>query len=212
MKISDRFREVGEAFRISMGEMQKTRRFEHSQKVRVLMVKANGRGEWHEGKTDEGDRLLFIPLLMRVWHSPHKIAVSGEVRDIVLVHEDWHETLNLYEMGKIALSWSKNVLFTFNPSEKMRRLMGYYWKYRDDVLKFEIKDVKSTIDPQIFKNKYSASFTRFAFNVLQTKAFAFMEEPGHKTIIMIAVIAGLAGMLIGMVGAFIAYLSIMVVS
>lgn len=188
--------DVIEAVRISGSEIRKSRKYEHTQRCDVLLVHDTGMGEWHHGITDETGDYLFIPMIMRVWTELHPVVISPKER-IYLVHNNNHCTIDLILLGRIAASVTYDMLIDVKVTQKLKAIMGYRWLYNTDVISVKVKKTPASINPQLFQNKYSASFSRHNFQTLQTKAFSFLDDVSNKTIFLVAAASGLFGIILG---------------
>lgn len=194
-----------EAFRVSVSEISKTRKYEHISKCDVLLVYPTGIGEWYHGLTDETNSFLFIPILMRMWQDLHPIMISPQ-KKLFICSNDNHSTLDLILLGRLAASSCADIRLKWKVNEKLKKILSYRWQYNTDVIEINVKKTPATMDLNLLNiPKYSADFTKFSFSVIQTKAFAFMDDVSNKTIILIAAVAGLFGMVLGGGLSFIAY-------
>jgi hypothetical protein len=106
-------------------------------------------------------------------------------------------------LAKIFNNIKSKIRIKMQASKAMGRFLQYYWDYRDDIIDMEITSVPSTINPSIFNDKISSSFTSAAFMILSTKMLGFLEETPRRIFILSMCISGLLGMGAGVFFTFI---------
>jgi len=184
-----------ESFKNSFYEFKKSRKYEYNLKADILMVYPNSVGEWYQGLTDEGNTFLVIPMLLRQYKNLHPVYIEG--KRTFIVSSEYHATLNLVLLGKIAERILTDFTVKYKFNEKFKKLMQYKWQYPSECIEFKIKSSPSTIDLTVFNNKYSEDFTLHSYKVGSTKALEFLSEIPRRVFILSLLLALGVGWVIG---------------
>jgi hypothetical protein len=176
-------------------EFRKSRKHEHSLKCEVLNVQDTGIGEFYTGITDEGNNILLVPMLLRVYFNLHPILVDG--KKLFIVPSKYHGTLNIPELGKMSNALSQNARIKFEMDEKLFRFLQSIWKFNDHVINFEFKHISGTIDTTLFNNNYSSTFSVLVKLIYSTKVLSFLQETPNRVLILACLSCLVFGMFIG---------------
>ena len=197
--------ETGRAVKLSFFEFKATRKYKHSLEVDCLYVDENSIGTPYQGMTDEASSFLYVPLLQRVWRNLHPIHIDGRKRFFILSSRN-RNTINIPEIAKRADLITQAFKAKMTVNQMMGEFLKYKWQYADNVIAFEVENCPTTINPTAMDTELDADFTADAFRILQTKNLTFLEDTPRRTLMLSMAIAGLLGMLMGGVMAFIANL------
>jgi len=176
-------------------EFRKTRKYEHSLTCRVLNVQDTGIGEWYSGITDEGNNILIVPLLLRIYFNLHPILLDGQ--KIFIIPSKYHGTLNIPELGKMSNALSQNAEMSFEITEKLFKFLQSYWKFNSHTLNFKFKHISGTIDTTLFNNDYSSIFSVIVKQVFSTKCLSFLEETPKRVFILACCLCFVIGICFG---------------
>jgi hypothetical protein len=176
-------------------EFRKSRKYEHNLSCDVILIYPNSLAEKYQGLTDESNALLIIPLLLRAYRELHPIFIEG--RKTFFVSSEYHATIDIIKLIKVAESISENFRIDMRYTEKLRKFLRLRWDYDNDIISLNVKNVNGTIDMHLFDNKFSADFSSQAYKIIQTKSLAFLEETSKRVFILSCVISAGIGMAIG---------------
>lgn len=193
-----KFGEVFESFSLVLKEYKKSRKYEHTQKCDVIVVYPTGLGEYYQGKTDETNSFLYVPILQRVYADENGLSpiLIGKNK-LFVVSSEYHGTINLIEMGKIATGITHNSRIRIKVTDSFKKLVSAYWKYQNDVIDIEVSNIPNTIQVNLFNNRWSVSLSAASFLILSTKNLSWLEEPTRIRFLLSCALTGVIGMLIG---------------
>lgn len=176
-------------------EFKKTRKYEHSLECDILYVHDTGLAEWYKGITDEGNNILIVPLLLRVYFNLHPIYVDKQ--KIFICPYEYHGTVNLNELGKVSNALSQNASIELTTDEKLFFFLQTFAKFKNHVLKFKFKHISGTIDTTLFNNNYSSLFSVIVQKVFSSKTLTFLEETPRRVFILSCVLCLFIGICFG---------------
>jgi hypothetical protein len=158
-------------------ELRNTAHTATSLKAKIYLVYPNSIIEKHYGYTDAGNNFLFCPNLMRLWLSPKPYYVEGI--KTFYVSSDNEYVLDLIALSKVPNAVSQEALIQ--------------WKYLRTWEELKVKDVKGTINLQLYDHEYANNFTTSSFSVISTKALEFLSETPRKVLFLAMLLSAFIG-------------------
>ena len=193
-----KFGDLFESFGLVIKEYKKTRKYENTQKCDVIIVYPTGSGEYYSGRTDETNSFLYVPILQRLYADEYGLSpIQIGKNKMFILSSEYHGTINLIEMGKIATSVTHDSKIKIRVNEQFKKLMNAYWLYQNDIIEIEIKNIPNTVKVNLFNNKWSINLSSASYLIMATKNLSFLEEPTRTKFLLSCALTGMIGMAIG---------------
>lgn len=197
-------------------DFSKERKHTKQLKSKTIIVQETGIAEIEPSYTDESSMYLINPNSYSLALDLHPIYLNGE--KFFIQSKNDHNTLNIKEISEIMndVKYKADLFLTLNKQEKEQLLkllnesdfgksIIEKFKNPEIVFRLHIDNIKCTINPHFFANKFSYSFVIQAFKVISTKILTFLEDTvSRKLWIASIIIAILFGIILGSIfGGFI---------
>lgn len=190
-------------------DFRKSRKYERKLKCTALVLNEIGLAEPFNAITDESSGFLIIPELMRMCLDVHPFYINGE--KYVICPEKYHNTANIYQLSGLAnaLDYECDIFIDLSQQEQKEIIdiinnskLSYeiFSKLHKPItaLKIHVKNIKGTLNLNLFNNDFSSDFAHFSFKVTTSKILTFLEDSITRKVFILSLILSMGlGILIG---------------
>jgi hypothetical protein len=177
--------------------------------IEVDVLGTNRISETYLGKITPQKNLVYIPTLRRPVFNPTLFSRSG--KEYVIASEKQCDN-NMHPMiikmdaalkNDINIRWKMTPMMAkeFNKtlSKKYVDKLLEEWKYDDVWVTVSVENVGGSLDFTLFDNEYAISFATMSELVMNSELMKFLIRQADSTLLMVAVLAGFAGMSFGLI-------------